>query len=324
MRPADLPGISVVIPTYNRQETLARCLAALDRQDYPRDRMEVLAVDDGSTDATARWLDAQSFSFELRALHQANAGQGNARNNGVRRARHPIVLFLGDDIFLSPRGLAEHGAWHARFGREGRVAVLGRIDWARDLRVSSFMRHINEYGLQFGFSIIEDPMDVPFGFFYTSNISLSRDELLEVGLFDPSFRVYGWEDIELGYRLARRGLKILYNPEARAEHHHPTTFRSFTRRQRKVGLTAALFYRLHPELADFLQIGAHALPPEPRWKRALREAVCLAMERFRSTPFPRLYDRALQEHYLDGLREGLAKEGISPPQRVSAGAAAGP
>ena len=89
---------------------------------------------------------------------------------------------------------------------------------------------------------------MPFNFFYTSNVSLPRELLLEAGLFDTSFPHAAWEDIEVAYRLMQRGMRMLYRPEAVARHHHDITFASFRRRQEKAGEAAAIFYRKHPEL----------------------------------------------------------------------------
>ena len=132
--------------------------------------------------------------------------------------------------------------------------MLGYTTWPRELRVSPFLHHINEYGLQFGYGLIRDPEQVPFNFFYTSNVSLPRALLLEAGLFDTTFPHAAWEDIEVAYRLMKRGMRMLYRPEAVARHHHDITFASFRRRQEKAGEAAAIFYRKHPELGDFLAV----------------------------------------------------------------------
>ena len=156
-----------------------------------------------------------------------------------------------------------HGKAHAE-PRPHPVAVLGYTTWPRDLRVSPFLHQINEYGLQFGYGLIRDPEQVPFNFFYTSNVSLPRELLLEAGLFDTSFPHAAWEDIEVAYRLMQRGMRMLYRPEAVARHHHDITFASFRRRQEKAGEAAAIFYRKHPELGDFLAVPQAKLLPERR------------------------------------------------------------
>ena len=144
------------------------------------------------------------------------------------------MLFLGDDTVPERALLAVHERAHAE-PRDFPVAVLGYTTWPRERRVSPFLHHINEYGLQFGYALIEDPEAVPFNFFYTSNISLERSLLEREGLFDTTFPHAAWEDIEISYRLAQRGMKIVYRPAAVARHHHDITFASFRRRQEKAG-----------------------------------------------------------------------------------------
>jgi GT2 family glycosyltransferase len=175
------------------------------------------------------------------------------------------------------------------------------------MKVSPFLHHINEYGLQFGYGLIGDTESVPFNFFYTSNVSLPRALLLEAGLFDTSFPHAAWEDIEVAYRLMQRGMRMLYRPGAVARHHHEITFSSFRRRQEKAGEAAAIFYRKHPELADFLAVPlARHLPDRvPMPMRILPLWAALA-ERRELPGGRRALERVLQDDYLRGLKRGLA------------------
>jgi glycosyltransferase involved in cell wall biosynthesis len=295
---------SVVIPTYRRPETLFPVLDALGRQASPPE-FEVVVVDDGSGDDTPRRLSAYRPPYPFRFFSQPNAGPASARNRGVREARGRVVLFLGDDTVPEPALLSVHGQTHGE-SRPYPVAVLGYTTWPRDLRVSPFLHHINEYGLQFGYGLIRDTEQVPFNFFYTSNVSLPREILLEAGLFDTTFPHAAWEDIEVAYRLMQRGMRMLYRPQAVARHHHDITFVSFRRRQEKAGEAAAIFYRKHPELGDFLAVPQAKLLSRrrtlaervlPRWA-ALAEQGSLPGTR-------RALDRVLRYDYLRGLKRGL-------------------
>ena len=89
--------------------------------------------------------------------------------------------------------------------------------------------------------------DIPFTCFYTSNISLPR-QVLNQAPFSSAFNSYGWEDIELGYRLSVQGLRIVYNQDAKAKHFHPMNMTSFLKRQRSVG-------ELTREVRPFANIG---------------------------------------------------------------------
>ena len=245
-------SFSVVIPTFQRPDTLALVLEALGRQASPP-RFEVIVVDDGSRDRTGDFLRSFSPPYPFRSFRQENSGPAAARNRGIAESRESHVLFLGDDTVPEENLLDAHARAHAE-PRSFPVAVLGYTTWPRGRRVSPFLHHINEYGLQFGYGLIDDPEAVPFNFFYTSNISLPRALLLSAGLFDTTFPHAAWEDIEIAYRMAKMGMRILYRRQAVARHHHDITFASFRRRQEKAGEAAAIFYEKHPELGPFLAV----------------------------------------------------------------------
>ena len=310
------PAYSVVIPTYERPGTLRRVLDALaDQRGAPP--FEVVVVDDGSRDETARRLSEYRPSYPLRVLRQDNAGPAAARNRGVREASGEWILFLGDDTVPERSLLSVHAREHA--GPDGdRLAVLGYTTWPRERRVTPFLHHINEYGLQFGYGLIENPEEVPFNFFYTSNISLARAALLDVGLFDTTFPHAAWEDIEIAYRLTRRGLRIVYRPEAVARHHHEISFASFRRRQENSGESAAVFYEKHPELAAFLGV-PQALAPseEAALSERLRTFWAGLAERWELPGARRAVDRVLRDDYLRGLRRGLASGAAVPRQETT-------
>ena len=185
----------------------------------------------------------------LRVLTQENRGPAAARNTGVAVASGEWVAFLGDDTVPSPGWLATHREAHRTRGDESHLAVIGYTGWHKRMRLTPFLRYINEYGLQFGYALIKDREDVPFNFLYTSNLSLRRDLLLAEP-FDLHFPYAAWEDIELAYRLKKRGLRLVYEPSATG----PTITHGFDRfasREEKAGYCAVVFYRLHPELGPF-------------------------------------------------------------------------
>jgi glycosyltransferase involved in cell wall biosynthesis len=292
---------SVVIPTHNRIVMLQRVLDSLERQkDAPE--FETIVIDDGSTDDTERIL-SQRRGILFRS--QPNSGPGRARNLGVSLARGRFIAFIGDDTIPEPRFLAEHARTHAESNDDPLIACLGYTGWPGDARVTAFMDYINDYGLQFGYRLIEDGTTVPFNFFYTSNISIDRQLLLDYP-FDTTFPSAAWEDIEVAYRLQHRGLKIRYNAKAITRHYHQMNVDSFARRQYTVGKSGAIFYRKHPELGHFL--GVHELESrrlaDERQLARLRRRARLG-ERFRFLANNDVFEKLMREHYLRGLKDGL-------------------
>ncbi|MBI2821171.1 MAG: glycosyltransferase family 2 protein [Acidobacteria bacterium] len=292
---------SVIVPTYNRAGILAKCLGALEKQTFTGP-FEVIVVDDASSDSTPQLLSRwNSHRYRLQRLRQEkNQKPAAARNLGMEQASGSFLLFLGDDIIASTALLAEHARAHSNHA--GRVAVLGYTAWSSELKVTRFMKYLGEEGWQFGYSLIQDPSNLPFNFFYTSNISLPAPLARCVGAFDESFGVAGWEDTEYGYRLQKLGGKIVFHKEARAEHQHPTTVQSFCARQYQVGQFAPHFYRKHPELRAFL--GAET-PLPPLWRQVLLNCLtrlCRLEDGFPGLNMSRFYPDLMTYHYLRGLQ----------------------
>jgi len=293
---------SLVIPTYNRLDMLLRVLDAL-REQVDAPPFEIIVINDGSTDETERTVGGRT-DIVLRT--QKNSGPGQARNQGVSLAKGKLIIFIGDDTVPEPRFLAEHARVHRESGDDPLMACVGYTGWPARQRVTAFMDYINDYGLQFGYKLIKDGDVVPFNFFYTSNISIDRQVLLEHP-FDTTFPSAAWEDIELAYRLDAKGLKIRYNAKAVTRHHHPMSIDSFARRQYTVGKSGAIFYRKHPELGHFLgvhELESRKLADEEQLGRLHRKA--RLGERFRLFARNEVFETLMREHYLRGLRDGLA------------------
>ena len=132
-------ALSVVMPSYNRAETIRETLRHLAEQELDPASYEVIVVVDGSTDHTRAVLDdaASLVPFRLRCLYQSNQGPGHAQNRGLEAAQAPIVLVMADDILMTPQALGAHLAMHqAHPGQE--VAVLGRVEQSPTLDGSVF------------------------------------------------------------------------------------------------------------------------------------------------------------------------------------------
>jgi glycosyltransferase involved in cell wall biosynthesis len=255
-RPA-APRLSVVIPARNAGATLHRVVLALQAQDAAAGTFEVVVVDDGSTDGSCDALDGVAGPAPVRVVRQPPRGRAAARNRGAREARGRVLLFLDADILATPGLVRAHLAHHdARPG----LGVQGRLVTHGESLANFFMRATHRVALDItrrrrdGLS----PYHV-----VTRNFSVDAACFHRAGGFDEAFRGYGWEDIELAYRLARDRVLLRYEPAALAYHHHVQTLDELREKMRQAGEGAVYFWRKHGRpwrLGLFLEILPVLLP----------------------------------------------------------------
>lgn len=242
-------SLSVVIPTKDRAEALARTLDALEAQRADGASLEVVVVDNGSSDGTVAKVRARegAAALPIHLLERPEGGPAAARNAGVAAASGEVLLFLGDDTEPAEEGLLlAHLDLHAA-RPEPAYGVLGRITWTPRKPVTPFMHWLENGGPQFHYCDLQaGPVDAS-SYFYSSHASLKRSFFEQAGGFDERFPTAAVEDTELGVRLADAGLELDYHPELLVLHDHPTTPEQSLRRSIAVGRSAALYNRLRPE-----------------------------------------------------------------------------
>lgn len=234
--------LSVIIPTYNRLPILRKCLAALENQHLasPLQRYEVVVVDDGSTDDTVRWLDGHATKLpHVRLLRQEHGGPAEGRNRGVEAAYGDVIVFIDSDLVVTPDFLLCHArALEEQWQRRG------------DRLCFTYGAVINTANFDDPTSEPHKPTDLSWAYFATGNVAIDRQLLLRSGLFDTSFRLYGWEDLELGERLRRQGVRLIRCPQAVGYHWHPALsleqIPDLVRIERERAKMGLVFFRKHP------------------------------------------------------------------------------
>ncbi|MEU7585794.1 glycosyltransferase [Micromonospora sp. NPDC049230] len=234
------PDCSVIVPTYNRVALLARTLDALSRQEMDGRRFEVLVVDDGSTDNTAEVVDTFRERLDLRYFYQPDEGfrVAAARNVGIQHAAADVCVFLDSGVLAHSRCVRAHLDNHT--GATS-VAVIGYV---------YCFNHNNEDAEQMHASLDFDDVDgtiaalaeqgrwlddrehfyrrypgdaiadlpAPWLMYWTCDVSARTADLRAIGGFDEAFRSWGYEDVDLAYRLHRAGARFVVDRAASAIH----------------------------------------------------------------------------------------------------------
>jgi len=262
-RSTALASISIVMPTYNRAETLASVVRRTHELTKNQEiSTEWIIVDDGSTDQTQAVLQSLSHDIpNLRYQTVKNGGPGQARNIGASLARNEVILFMGDDILPSDEDfLRIHAQLHAEH-KSVKFAVLGKIIWPsnKHLDINATMRHIQgRGGEQFGYADFAPYSFYDWRFFYTANVSVKRHLVNDWKIegFSSAFTAAAYEDGEFAYRMEKKHgeFRILYAPSSVGQHIHAYTVSGFIRRQGIAGAMAATFSKLHPEALPLLGV----------------------------------------------------------------------
>ncbi len=212
--------VSAVMATYNRQELLPALLDAWRKTAAcSKYKFEIIMADDGSDDNTLEIL-KKVDDLPLTVVECKHQGVSRTRSAATARARGEKILFMGDDMYPNPELINQHYEKLVELGPYR--AVLGNALWHKDIPRNYLMKHILDIGNeQFEYSRIEPYSLSECHHFYTCNISVDAELLnTEPYYFDSRVDKWGFEDIELGWRLSRKGLKIYYYPEAYVEHYH--------------------------------------------------------------------------------------------------------
>jgi len=241
--------ISVVVPVRDARALLERCLESLDRQTVDRSDYEVIVVDDGSSDGSAE----VARKWGARVFRQEKKGAGAARNRGIQEAKGEVILFLDADCEAAREWMAKLSE---PIGKDATRGTVGRFtsdqeNWVARLiqiEIEGRYHRMRHY----------DRID----FVNSATFGLTRELLLN-NLFDESFQKL--EDVELSFRLAQKGSRLVYVPGATVRHSHPESLYAYLRRKFRYARALPALYRRFPEkmLAD------SSTPQYRRWQLLL-------------------------------------------------------
>jgi mycofactocin glycosyltransferase len=254
--PPEWPHISIVIPAYNRARELERCLHSLFALDYPAHCLEIIVVDDASTDETSSMLqsvaqEAAARGLEMRVVcHKQRQGVGISRNTGAGAAQHDLIAYLDSDCVASPGWLRELvpafqdervAAVGGMIRAYDRKSLLGRYE---DVRSSLFM----------GMQPQQVRLEGPLTYLPTANMLLRRAAWQQLSGFAPMTQ---GEDVDFCRRLLISGASMRYLPQGVVYHDYRTTLGAFLRIRFAYASAEAPLLQRHPTERRIL-----LLPPE--------------------------------------------------------------
>ena len=227
---------SVIVPAFNAEATLPLCLDALSRQTISEEMYEILVVDDGSSDGTAK----VAQQFKIRYFYQTNQGPAAARNLGAEAAAGEIILFTDADCIPAADWLEQMispFADPAVIGAKGAYATKQKKLIARFVQIEFEDRY--DLLLQ---SRCIDMID-------TYSAAFRKDVFLKIGSFDRNFPKANNEDTELSYRLSAARYKMRFNRKALVLHHHPDELLTYLRVKFWRAYWRMIVYRRFPKKA---------------------------------------------------------------------------
>ncbi len=261
---------SVVIPTFNRAQILPYTLRFYGSQDCPKKAFECIIIDDGSADGTpalfknlvkmeisailkgelkesaelieivsAGWckqllFDTHPIDMEpvyIKYIRIKKAGRSVARNVGIRFSLFPLIIFADDDIFVEPEFVKKHIESHT--GND-KTVIMGKVIHTGDFK--------NPFNARWKLK------DINTAFLATGNASVLKRYIVDAGMFDEKYTVYGWEDFDLGIHLNEIGVRSLKKKIYGYHYDVPENFlepQRIYKKERERGISAVYFYKTH-------------------------------------------------------------------------------
>ena len=226
--------VSVVVPLFNAEKTITKCIDSILSQTLPADKYEVIAVDDGSSDSTPDLIK----HLPIRYIRQENRGPASARNRGAKEAKGDIILFTDSDCVPSKD-------WIEQMLKPFENTQISAVKGAYESPQKSLTARFCQVEFSERFEMLKkvefiDMVD-------TYSAGFRRKIFWEAGGFDESFPAANNEDTDLSYKLSSAGHKMVFNPGAIVHHlGHPDSIVKYARTKFWRGYWRMVVYKRFP------------------------------------------------------------------------------
>ncbi|MBM7716595.1 glycosyltransferase [Siminovitchia sp. FSL H7-0308] len=299
--------LSIIIPTFNQRERLAVTLENLAKQERI-EHTTVYVVNDGSTDGTKQWLDELDYSW-LVPIHQENRGRSAARNTGINHARSTYVLFLDDDMVVTPHFICAHLAAQQQkeaiyigeiinipnehvddlFHRKQTCLTFHELD---PFEQEDFLVNLGRYFQKWN----NEGNDISWTCMVAANVSFPITLFKQVNGFDERFKGWGVEDHELAFRFYQEGGTFQFLKQAKAYH---------LDHRKKINRTQILenvlyFYKktgLHPEVKAYVDYVTGKISMNELYRQTMKREPAVHEEPLFFKPNKHLTDKESKGHF---------------------------
>ena len=192
------PKVSIIVPVYNGSDTITDCVSSLEKLDYQKDKLQIIIVNDGSTDDTAKLLEEKKLPNEFCVIDlEKNSGRAFARNHGLKKSKGEIIIFLDADMIIEASFVNEH---ISSLSNDEVKAVSGLLTACPNQPQTPLQYYLYEYRKR-GAKQYGENRPIPFNYLITGNMSIKREVFENCGYFDEYYKGYGGEDTDYAIRI---------------------------------------------------------------------------------------------------------------------------
>ncbi|OOM71137.1 chondroitin synthase [Clostridium puniceum] len=239
--------VSIIIPTFNRSNLLNLTLNSLLMQSLSINEFEVIIVDDGSTDDTVSVIDKFDGELNIKYFYQEDNGfrAATARNVGINNSEGEICVFIDSGILLASNAIDEQIKLHNLHSNSAIIGYVYGFDEYNENYEKLIKMNIDSFNVDKYFNKLEEDkildlresiyFDIgddltkwpaPWVIFFTAYVSVKKETLINIGMFDESFDTWGGEDIDLGINLYKNDTKIILSRKLRCIHYPHEKFKT--------------------------------------------------------------------------------------------------